>query len=102
MIHSYVKVKQICHKCEKFERICHTYEEFVRILTDVTNTYDSFTSVKDSHEFFTSVICSHDMCDKFIKKKRVFVMRSYPRPLVSLSTTMYCETKNVEEIFGCS
>ena len=30
-IHSNVKVKRICHKCEKFERMCHTCEDFVRI-----------------------------------------------------------------------
>ena len=59
--------------------------------TYVTRTYDSFTSVKDLHEVFTSVIRSHDMCDKFIK------MRSFSRPLISLSTTMCCEKKNVEE-----
>ena len=81
-----MKVKRICHKCEKFECICHTCEELA--------------SVKDSHEFFTSVIRTHDMCDKFIEK--VFVMRSYSRSLISLSTTLCCEKKNVEETSGCS
>ena len=72
------KVKRICHKCE----CIYTY------------------SVKDTHDFFTSVIRTHDMCDKFIK--RVLVMRSYPRPLISLSTTLCCEKKNVEETSSCS
>ena len=62
---------------------------------DVTNTYDSFTSVKDSHELFTSVIRSHGMCDKFI-------ICSFSRPHIFLSTTVCCEKKNVEETSGCS
>ena len=96
-----MKVKRICHKCEKkIECIRHTCEEIVQIFHKCDNAYDSFTSVKDSHEFFTSVIRSHDMCDKF--KKRVFLMRSYSRPQISLSTTMCCEKKNVEETSGCS
>ena len=94
-IRSNVKVKRICNECEKIERICHTCEEFERFFTNVTNTCESFASVKDSHEFFTSVIRAHDMCDKFIK--RVFVMRSYSRPLTSLNRTLVLWKKNVEE-----
>ena len=70
--------------------------------TDVTNTYESFTSVKDSHECFTSVIRTYAICDKFRKKTINFVVSSYSRPLVSLSTTLCCEKKNDEETSGCS
>ena len=101
--------------CEKFERICRTCEEFVRLFhrcekyvlnlasvkdSDVTNTCESFISVKDSHESFTFVIRTLDMCDKFIKKSICNAFIS--RPPNSLSTTLCCEKKYVEETSGCS
>ena len=87
-IRSNVKVKRICHKCEKIDRICHTCEEFVRTF----HRCEGLT--RNVH------ICTQAMCDKFIK--RVFVMHSYLWPLISLSITLYCEKKNVEETSGCS
>ena len=86
--------------CEKFERICRTCEEFVRLYHRCEKYVLTLASVKDSHESFTFLIRTLDMCDIFIKKSICNAFIS--RPPISLSTTLCCEKKYVEEISGCS
>ena len=118
-LRSNVKVKRICHMCEKFERICRTCEEFVRLFHRCEKYVLTLASVKDARIFQmwqiranpsllwkTRTNLSHfvirtlDMCDIFIKKSICNAFIS--RPPISLSTTLCCEKKYVEETSGCS
>ena len=96
--------KCVTNTCDFFTRVTDSFEcKRQTNLSQVWKNPNVFvTPVTDSHEFFTSVILIHVMCDKLIKRKWVFVMRSYSRRLVSLSTTLCCEKNNVEETSGCS